>query len=183
MHGYRLVIKILVYLTLALSSVMVGLNFITGSPYVSWSLYMGSDTLYPLLLATLLSISIALVTRGYTHPERHSVLFSKWGIDVSLEGLNKYAGVVFALVLVFAVSHPSWYVQNMHNILTGIGMFLVHLELWTYYQGEKKRSWRIYSVLGIVGFLLAYIFNLYTIGLGEILVTLPVIGHILKTNK
>ena len=79
MSGYRLTIKILVYLTLALASVMVGLNLITGSPYVSWSLYMESDTLYPLLLATLLSISIALVTRGYTHPEKDTILLSKWG--------------------------------------------------------------------------------------------------------
>lgn len=175
MHGHKLIIKFLIGITLVLATIMVALNL-----YPSWSQYALTYE-EPLLLATLSSISSALLIRSFTHTEKDRILLKVLGINLRLEHINRIAGFVFIGVLCTPVTHKSEIIQMLHNILTGLGMFLVHLELWTYYKNKKVAI--IASLIGIIGFLLAFLFGLYSIGLGEILVTLPVIGYILKTNK
>lgn len=178
MKGHRLIIKVLAYLAIVLSSIMVILNL-----YPSWSQYARTLEEY-LLLATLSSISSLFLIRSFTHPEKDRILFL-WPIDVRIEHINRYTGFLFIGVLCTPVTHPEWYINIPHLIFTALAILTAYAQLYFYYPNDKilKTSSRLSIAIGLMGFAGGYFFDYYSIGMGELIIALTLIIFILTTNK
>ncbi len=178
MKGERLIISILIKLVLGLTITMVALNL-----YPSWSQYARSAE-EPLLLATLSFISTVFFIRASWHPEQNRKMFNIGKMDVRMEHINRYAGFLFVGILCTPVTHPAWYIQTAHLAFTALAIGVAHSELWFYWPKGKKRNIAIsVSLLGIVGFMAGFVLKLYSTGMGELLAALPIIIHVLLTNK
>ena len=178
MKGYKLIIKILTVTAFVLIIIMVSLNL-----HPSWSQYARSLH-EPFLLAALSAISGMFLIRSFTHKQRNRVLFTFKKISVRIEHLNRYAGFFFIGVLCTPVTHPEWYIETAHLIFTPLAIGFAHLELWFYYKKGVQRWGSLFgSVIGVLGFLGGLLTNVYTIGMGELLAALPIIIHVLTTNK
>ena len=181
MKGHRLLIKILSYLAIILAFIMVTLNI-----FPSWSQF--ARTLYePLLFATLSAISSTFLIRSFTHPEERRVLFKIGKMNLRLGHINRLAGFLFIGVLCTPVTHPNKYIVTAHFILTGLALLATYLQLVFYYRikVDKTKFWAamIGTVLGIGGFLGAFVFNLYPVGLGEFIAAIPILLLVLDTNR
>lgn len=179
MKGHRLITVILIGLVLGLTITMVALNL-----YPSWSQYARSLH-EPLLFGTLSAISSVFLIRSFTHYERLKRLFKTWKEKhFRLEHSNRITGFLFIGVLCTPVTHPDWYIESAHLLFTGLAIASAHSELWFYYKkGIKRNALWAGSMIGILGFLGAFAFKIYSIGMGELIAALPIIIHVLATNK
>ena len=177
MKGAKLITVVLIGIVLVLTVIMVALNL-----YPSWSQYARSLH-EPLLFGALTSISSVFLIRSFTHKKRLRTLFKVFGIEVRLEHLNRATGFFFIGVLCTPVTHPSAWIESAHLVFTFLGIGAAHLELWFYHKGVRKWSAIGGSIIGVAGFLGAFVFHLYTIGMGELIAAIPIIFQVMATNK
>ena len=169
MKGARLLVLILNNIALSLALLMVVLNL-----YPSWSQYARSLE-EPLLLATLSSISSAFLIRSFTFKDKYVILFKFLGINIRVEHLNRITGFLFIAILCTPVTHPNAIIETLHLIFTGLAILTAILEIIFY---NKNKLAYLGAFFAVVGFVLAYFFNLYTIGLGELIVALIIAFNI-----
>ena len=174
MKGARLIIMILIALAIILGTVMVILNL-----YPSWSQYARSLE-EPLLFATLSCISSIFLIRSFTFKERYYILFKFLRIAIRVEHLNRITGFLFIGILLTPVTHPNGLIETLHFIFTGLAIVTALLDVIFY----NKKEWAYFiSALATIGFLLAFIFNLYSIGLGELIVALAIAYNVWYHRK
>ena len=174
MKDARLIITSLIGLVLTLSVTMVSLNL---AP--SWSQY--ARTLEePLLFATLISIFTTYLIRAYSFKDRGFKLFNVFGMDVKCKHMNKATAALFALVLVFPVTHPYGWISTLHLIFTGLAIASAYVEIAFY-----SRSLLSFVGIGLGAslFAIAYFFQVYTVGLGELLAAIPIAFFMLWNIK
>jgi len=163
MKGARLLVLILNDIALGLATIMVVLNL-----YPSWSQY--AMTLEaPLLLATLSCISTSLIIRGFTFYDRRQNLFffPFTKMEVRVGQLNIISGFLFIGVLCTPVTHPFWLIPILHLIFTPAAIITALLDVVFY---NKTKLAYLGAGVAVVGFLLAYVHEVYSIGLGELIV-------------
>lgn len=165
MKDARLIITTLISLTIVLAVVMVSLNI---AP--SWSQYARTME-EPLLFATLISISFVHLIKAYSFSDREFKLFNVIGMNVRSKHMNKATAILFALVLVFPVTHPNEWISNLHLVFTGLAIGSAYLEM-----GFYSRSLLSYVGigLGVSLFCIAYFLGVYTVGMGELLAATPI---------
>jgi len=153
--------------------------------FPSWSQF--ARTVYePLLFATLSAISSLFLIRSFTHPDQRRTLFKLGKMEVRLGQINRLAGFLFIGVLCTPVTHPNEYIKIAHFIFTGLALLATYLQLAFYYdkKNNKTKFWAaiLGTVLGIGGFLGAFVFKLYPVGLGEFIAAIPILLLVLDTN-
>jgi len=169
MKGARLLVLILNDIALGLATIMVVLNL-----YPSWSQY--AMTLEaPLLTTTLSCISSAFLIRSFTFYDRQISLFKIRGMEVRIGQLNRVTGFLFIGVLCTPVTHPHSLIQSLHLILTASAIITALLEIVFY---NKTKLAYLGAGVAVVGFLLAYVHEVYSIGLGELIVALIIAFNI-----
>lgn len=165
MKDARLITTFLIGLTLTLATIMVSLNL-----YPSWSQH--ARTLEePILFATLISISFMYLIKSYSFTDRDFRLFSIGKMNVRSKHMNKATSILFALILVFPVTHEYEWISTAHLIFTALAIATAYIEICFY-----SRSLLAYigSAAGVIAFLLAYFLNIYTVGMGELLTSIPI---------
>lgn len=172
MKGHMLITLILIAITLALTIIMVALNL-----YPSWSQYARSLH-EPLLFGALTSISSTFLIRSFAHFQRLEERI--WGMRQ--EHIDRMTGFLFIGVLCTPVTHPAWYIETAHLIFTASAIGSAYLGLVTARPHGKLAAWVSFAV-GVGGFLGAFIFHLYSIGMGELIAAIPISIYVLATNK
>ena len=188
MKGYRVWTVVFVLLVLGTTSTMAILNF---AP--SWSQY-ALTALSSLLLATLYSISVLYRDRSWLHPlaDQRLLKIGKW--EIKQGQWNRVISVLFALIMFTPVTLLEFYPEAkalwsgllviLHYIFTGAGLLAAYIGIFFYYKkGSKRLIYLLFMILSVLGFGAAFIFDWYTIGVGEIIAALPPTVFILSTNK
>jgi hypothetical protein len=188
MKGYRLWTVVFVLLVLTTTSTMAILNF---AP--SWSQY-ALTALSSLLLATLYSISVLYRDRSWLHPKKNELLFKIGKLEFNQGQWNRVISILFALIMFTPVTLLEFYPEakalwsgllvTMHYIFTGAGLLAAYIAIFFYYTKSSTRlTYLAFMILSVLGFGAAFIYDWYTIGVGEIIASLPPIFFILSTNK
>ena len=189
MKGYRVWTIVFVVLVLCTTTTMVVLNI---AP--SWSQY-ALTAFSSLLLATLYSISVLYRDRSWLHPNKDVFLFKVFGFDFTQGQWNRVISVIFALIMFTPVTlldlYPeakalwSGFLVIMHYVFTGAGLVVAYLGIYFYYRTNwsKKGIYLFFMIVCALSFGLSFITDLYTVGLGEIIASLPPIVFVLSTNK
>jgi len=188
MKGFRLWTMVFVALVVATTLTMVILNY---AP--SWSQY-ALTALSSLLLATLYSISTLYRDRSWLHPLSNNRLFriGKW--EFTHGQWNRVISVLFALIMFTPVTLLEFYPEAkalwsgilviMHYVFTGAGLLAAYIGIFYFYPpGKKRYAYLAFMVLAVLGFGVAFITDLYTVGVGEIIASAPPMIFILSTNK
>lgn len=147
--------------------------------YNSWSDH-DMTVWQPLFEATVGSITIVYLIRSFTHYRQRDRI-SKW---IRIGQLDRLVGFLFFGVLCTPVGHPSWVVETLHLLFTGLAITAGYYCLLTYYDSNVGRglSWIGFAV-GIGGFLAAFIGSWYSVSIGELIAALPLAIHVLMTNR
>lgn len=163
--------KIPALIAFVLVLVMVSLNL-----YPSWSQY--ARTLEePLLLGCLVSIIWAFISRSFKALNRNVKVY----INVKVKQLDMLSALFFSLVLVFPVTHSAKWIEVFHFVFTALAIIVTYINL-VLQQSEKmiKLATKISFVFGFVAFMLGLFTNLYNVGIGELIVSVPILIHLLK---
>ena len=188
MRGYTVWTIVFIILVLFTTTTMVVLNV---AP--SWSQY-ALTALSSLLLATLYSISVLYRDRSWLHPHRDVFLFriGKW--EFNQGQWNRVISVIFALIMFTPVTLLDFYPEAkalwsgflvfMHYVFTGAGLLAAYLGIHFYYRGQLsiRIKYLVFMIVCALGFGFSFITDWYTVGVGEIIASLPPIVFILSTN-
>lgn len=175
MKGARL--HVAIYTT---SSLLTGLLMAVLAWNESWS--QNHSTEYdPFLYLTLVPILAAFLTASYKHPERLREItkvkkYLFWGKSqqIRVEHLLRLTGLFFGGVIVFGVNHPNWLVETLHLAFTGLAILTGYTMMLIYPESKKGRVWSwIGFVVGGSGFLMAFLFQSYSIAWGEVIASIP----------
>ena len=169
MKGIRLITKICIASAFLIGLIMALLNL-----YPSWSQHAG-EAQDPLLYSTLFLIALAFYGTSFDHPNRHRHLF--WltkKIQVRFEHIARFTAFMFGGVLTFSVNSPIHIIEVLHFVFTGLGIGFGYLLLLFYYKEKKYRLWSYVGVaFGIIGFMLGFLFNVYSISWAETIAAFP----------
>jgi len=177
MHGARLIIKILVYISFSVAAVMTILNL-----YPSWSQYARSLE-EPLLLLTLGCIASMFLIRSFTHPDK-DMLLKRLIWNIRVEHANRYAGFMFLGVLATPVTHPAWWIETLHMAFTFLAIAWAYVDIAYYYKTKTGKALGIISAcVAAIGMLGGLGLHIWTVGTGELIAAMPIALHILNTNK
>lgn len=150
----------------------------------SWSQLAG--TLHdPLMYGTLGLITVVFITASWEHPKRFKEITKlPKGRGFRLEHSFRYTSYMFLGIIAFSVNSPTWWVETLHLVFTALALFSGYSGLMMYPDTVKGHNWAIAGlVFGIGGFVLGYVFNLWSIGWGEALAALPLGIFMLVTWK
>jgi hypothetical protein len=152
--------------------------------YPSWSQFAG-QSLDPFLYLTLGLITLAFYGSSFDHPKQHRHLFNLFKtLDVRFEHIARFTAFMFLGVLTFSVNSPIKAVEVLHFIFTGLGIGFGYLLLLFYFKTNRTRLWSYVGVsFGVVGFLLGFLFNIYSIAWAEVIASLPLAIFLYLTYK
>jgi hypothetical protein len=174
MKGANLLIKIGTYTALA-----GGLLMCLLAVYNSWSDH-DMTVWQPLFEATVGSITIVYLIRSFTHYRQRDRV-SKW---IRIGQLDRLVGFLFFGVLCTPVGHPSWIIETLHLLFTGLAITAGYYGLLTYYDTKVGKGLsRIGFAVGIGGFLAAFVFRMYSVSIGELIAAIPLAMHVLIENR
>ena len=176
MKGLDLIIKIGVYTVLVLGVVMAILNYAD-----SWSghHYTPYD---PLLYTVLLSIVITFFSSSTNAKNRFKELTAfylfKRRISYRLEHALRLTAFLFCGVIVFGVNNTlpilGIKIQMLHLIFTGSAILSGYVTMLLYPETKKGRMLSYTGVsIGLVGFMLGFAFNVYSVSWAEVIASLP----------
>jgi len=179
MKGIRLTTRISIISAFILGLVMAIINV-----HPSWSQFAGKP-LDPFLYSTLFLISIAFYGSSFDHPKQHRHLF--WltkKIDVRFEHIARFTTFMFGGILTFSVNSPIYFIEVLHFVFTGLGIGFGYLLLLFYFKTNRTRLWSYVGVVfGIVGFILGFVFDVYSIAFAEVIASLPLAIFLYLTYK
>ena len=179
MKGAKLTVAILTPLAIFLGVVMAVFQFSD-----SWSQnhYTEND---PFLYLTLFCISSTFICARFRHPDRYREVTKVGKISVRLEHLVTLTFFLFGVVITFGVNNnaiaitsfwlvPDITVSFLHLVFTGLAIGSGYIMLMTYPESKKGHTWALIGLcFGGLGFILAYVFSLYSIAWGEVLAAIP----------
>jgi len=167
MKGAKLYAAILTPLALVLGIIMAiyGWN-------ESWSQNHLSNY-DPFLYMTLFCIATVFMIASYNHPDKTRMIFNI-GKNVRLEHILRLTSMLFGGVICFGVNSPLWIVETLHLVFTGLAIASGYAMIITYAETKKGKTYAVIgSILGVLGFLGAFVFHWYSIALGEVFATIP----------
>lgn len=176
MKGPRLIINVLTAIAVSLIMAMISLNI-----YPSWSQYARSLE-EPMFLLAMSCISSLFLIRSLSLPQRYQVIYSRPRI-IRLEHLSRYAGFFFMGIIATPVTHPSKIIQVLHFVFTILAILFCYFEILGYYRGERIfLKWAATAAM-VIGMVLGFFTDLYTLGVGETIAAMPVMVHVIYTNN
>ena len=177
MSGPRLIIKILTWMALVLTTTMVSLNI-----YPSWSQYARSLE-EPLFLYAISAMMSIFLIRSLSHVSRYRTIFKK-PLDIRIEHTNRWAGFMFMGIIGTPVTHPNIVIQVFHFAFTILAILFCYAEIVKYYKqrSTKRLAWVGFGC-AVVGMVVGAFTNAWTTGVGELIAATPIAIHVLNTNK
>lgn len=169
LKGAKLNIKILTGMAIVLGFIMATMNL-----YPSWSQHAG--TLHdPLLYSALFCISSLFMISSFTSSCRDNEITKIWLVgSFRLGQCFRLVAYLFGGVITFSVNSTDVFVSTMHLICTGLAIFFGYVAVLTYPTTKQfKKLALIGTVIGVSGFLGAYLLNMYSIGWGEFIAAIP----------
>lgn len=168
MKGLKLNIFICIGLAVTMGVVMAFLNL-----YGSWSQH--HLTVYdPFLYFTLCCISFSFIMASFAHKNKYRVLTKFFVMEYRLEHCFRLTAYLFAGVIVFGVNSPVKFIEILHFIFTGLGIVSGYVGLLFYYKDKKGRNFSyLLTAIGIGGFVLGFIFKLYSTSWAEVIAAAP----------
>ena len=164
MKGIKLITRICIVVAFVIGVFMALLNL-----YPSWSQYAGNAE-DPFLYATLFLICLSFYGASVVHSKRYKILFWIKSTDIRFEHLARVVAFLFGGVLIFSVNSPVKFIEILHLIFTGSAIGIGYVLLWFY----TKKVWSFIGVcFGVIGFVLGFVFNLYSTAWAEVLAALP----------
>jgi hypothetical protein len=186
MKGLDLIIKICVYVALALGVLMSILNFAD-----SWSEhhYTAYD---PLLYTLLLSIVITFLSASSSAKDKFKELTAVYlfgnRISYRLEHALRITAFLFCGVIIFGVNNTESIfgvtIQTLHLVFTGLAIVSGYVTMLLYAESQKARLASYIGLgFGLVGFMLGFAFNVYSVSWAETLASIPLAVLIFYINK
>jgi hypothetical protein len=164
MKGLKLNIKICIITALVLGILMAVLNI-----YQSWSQHHLSD-LEPLLYIVLLCISFSYLMASFEHKNELKEITKVFGMSFRLEHAFRLNAYLFAGVIIFGVNSSIAWVEIAHFIFTGLSIILGYLTMLTY---SSSKRYYLHTAIGLGGFILGFIFGLYSTSWAEVIAAIP----------
>lgn len=179
MKHAKLNVYVLTGLALALGIIMSVLNL---SP--SWSQSAGFSHDF-LLYGCLFCISSALMIASFTHPEHRKRISKLWIIgDLRLEHTFRLTAYLFGGVIMFSVNSELATVELLHLVCTGLAIASGYLGLMMYPSTKKGHTAALIGfIVGVLGFLIGFLTNIYSIAWGEVIAAFPLALFIILTWK
>jgi hypothetical protein len=179
MKGLRLNVTILTFLALVLGVLMAVLN-----TYPSWSQHAGTNE-DPLLYATLFCIASAFMIASFGHPDKKREITKMWVIgSYRLEHCFRLVAYFFGGVIAFSVNSEIKIIETFHLAFTALAIAAGYLGLILYPETKKGHLWSwIGFAFGVGGFLLGFIFGLWSIAWAEVLAAFPLATWMFITYK
>lgn len=175
MKGLKLNIRIGIIVAFTIGLAMALLNL-----YPSWSQYAG-NVQDPMLYATLFTIANVFMMSSFGDTKH---IFQIGKMDVRFEHLSRIIAYMFAGVIVFSVNSESDLVYTLHLIFTALSIGTGYLLLLFYYDDQRGRTLAIAgTAFGIVGFLIGFIFGLYSIAWAEVIASIPLAIFLWNTSS
>jgi len=172
MKGLTLNIKICIITALAIGLFMAILNL-----YQSWSQHHLSD-LEPLLYVVLLCISFAYLMASFAHPNKLREITKIGKMSFRLEHAFRINAYLFSGIIIFGVNSSIGWVANLHLFFTGASILLGYITILIY---DSIKRYYIHTAIGIGGFVLGFVFNLYSVSWAEVIASIPLAVFLLKT--
>ena len=169
MRGYKLNVFVLSGIALFFGVLMAVLNI-----YPSWSQTAGTNH-DPLLYSTLFCIASSFMIASFGHPEKKRELTKFFIVgSFSLGQCFRLTSYFFGGVIAFSVNNEFSIIETFHLIFTGLGILTGYIGLITYPETKKGHTWAfIGTCLGLGGFLVGFLTNIYSISWGEVLAAIP----------
>jgi sulfite exporter TauE/SafE len=173
MKGSYLLMTILKYLIIALGILMVVMGL-----YNSWSEHVVDDRYRALLNALLWSASVFYMVSSYVLTNRKKVLSKFLGMNIRFGQALRITSFMFLGILLSELENYTvvlWLpLDTWHYIFTGLAIVSAYIT-WLFEADTRyhRRNSYIGLAFGAITFLAAFIFDLYSVGLGEVLVTVP----------
>lgn len=179
MKGLKLNINICILLAFALGLVMAVLGI-----YESWSQHAGNAE-DPMLYATLVFISFAFLMSSFAHPERYREITKVKGVSLRLEHFHRMTAYFFGGVIAFSVNSSFGFIETLHLLFTGLSIASGYFAMILYSESRKSKILTLVGfVLGVGGFLAAFLFKAYSIAWGEVIAAAPLAAWMYVTlNK
>ena len=161
MKGAKLHINVLILLVLVVGIIAAVIGLL------SWS--QGADTEFePLLYCILFSVAFAFIFSYCVHPDKERPITKKW--TIRLKHVHITMAYAFAFVGIFSI----WSYDTLHLISTGFAIGTGYFAMVTYPESRKGKIWAaIGSIVGIGGFLVGFIFHVYSVAWGEVIAAFP----------
>lgn len=169
MKGAILQVRILTGIALGLGILMAILNL-----YPSWSQTAG--TVHdPLLYATLFCISSVFMIASYNSANINRTITKIWLINtLTLGQLYRIVSYMFGGVIAFSVNNNFWLIEYLHLIFTGLAILWGYIGLLTYPETTKGKLWALNGfIVGVGGFLMGFVFNIYSTAWAEVIAAIP----------
>lgn len=174
MKGAKLNIRILTGIAVALGLLMAILNI-----YPSWSQFAGTAE-DPLLYSALFCISSIFMISSFSSENRDREITKIWLINsLSLGQCYRLVAYLFGGVITFSVNSQESIVEIAHLVFTGAAILFGYVALMTYPETKKGHLWALIgTIFGVGGFLLAFLFNVYSTAWGEVLAAIPLAAFV-----
>lgn len=158
----------------------IGITMAILSIYPSWSQYAG-NVQDPLLYTTLFAIAMVYMMSSFTN-NKHIIQIAM--IDVRFEHLARVISYSFGGVIVFSVNSESEFIYTLHIIFTAIAIGAGYFLLLFYYDNTKQRTLSILGgIVGICGFLIGFLFNIYSVAWAEVIASVPLAIFLWDTSS
>ena len=171
MKGSRLIV--LVSLIVAVST---GVLVAIMNKKPSWSQQHNTDYDF-LLYLTLGSILITFIKASDNHPQREREITSiNWlpkRLSIKLKHGFFITALMFLGIITFGVNHRLEWVVNLHLMFTGLAILTGYLTMLTYPEGNNHKWSNIGAAIGLTGFILGFVFNLYSVSWAEVIISIP----------
>ena len=168
MKGLKLIAIVLIFVT-----VIVGVYLAIFSPEHSWSQNHKTDNdLF--LYAVLVSVYTTFLIASFVHYEKKKEITKIFGISYRLEHAFRWTALFFGLVIILGVNSGIKEVAFAHLIVTGLAILTGYTTILLDADGNQQKSKSYYLTgIGIGGFLLGFVFNLYSTSWAEVISALP----------
>ena len=166
--------KLKIILAWLLGGVMTVLSF-----YPSWSQTAGTKE-DPLFYATILTIIICFFQASKEHGKKYTII----GFGKNLGWFLGLSSFLFSGVLVFSVNNELWWVETLHLVFTGLAIAVPYYAMIKFYpNGIMFHGALLSLVVGVLGFLGAFIGGWYNIGIGEFMAATPLVVWLYFSSK
>lgn len=174
MKGAKLYAAIFTPVALALGTVMAIKNWAE-----SWSQNHSGEYDW-MLNGTLICIILTFWSVRFAHPEKNREITKIFGKSYKLKHAATLTALLFCGVLMFGVNNHTELifgitVSDLHIFFTASAIASGYMMIMTYPQSKRGHTWALIAlIIGVGGFVLGYVFKLYSISWGEVWAASPI---------
>jgi len=176
MKGSRLIVLVSLIVAVSTGTFLAILN-----KYGSWSDHQLTE-LNPLLSIILAAIQWTFLLSYSDHPKKEREITKVFKKSVRLKHGLIITAFFFLCVLVLGLNEPSETIQKLHLVATGLAITTGYITLLTYPETPKGHKYaNIGAAIGLTGFILGFVLNLYSVSWAEVIVSIPLAIFIFVT--